>query len=366
MGRYKVCVYAICKNEEAFVDKWMDSMQEADLVVVTDTGSEDGTVERLKARGVNVYQDLIQPWRFDVARNRSLEHVPKDVDICVCTDLDERFVPGWRKALEDAWQPGETTMVKYVYNWSLHPDGTPNVQFTYFKAHGRLDYLWHYPVHECLKYVGKKPERIAYTSAMVLNHYPDPKKSRGSYLPLLELAVQETPEDDRMVYYLGREYMYKGLWEKCIETLKRHLSLKSATWKEERCASMRWIARSYERLKNPEQAYCWYLRAIAEAPGMREPYVECAQMGYRLLDWPLVFFMAEKALQIKNKSPIYVNMGYCWDYTPDDLAAIASYRLGLYEKALEHAETALSFSPQDKRLLNNKEIIQKMYNAQKK
>ena len=34
MGTYKVCVYAICKNEEKFADRWMDSMGEADLVVV--------------------------------------------------------------------------------------------------------------------------------------------------------------------------------------------------------------------------------------------------------------------------------------------------------------------------------------------
>ena len=33
MGTYKVCVYAICKNEEKFADRWMDSMGEADLVV---------------------------------------------------------------------------------------------------------------------------------------------------------------------------------------------------------------------------------------------------------------------------------------------------------------------------------------------
>ena len=49
MGTYKVCVYAICKNEEKFADRWMDSMGEADLVVVLDTGSEDGTAERLRA-----------------------------------------------------------------------------------------------------------------------------------------------------------------------------------------------------------------------------------------------------------------------------------------------------------------------------
>ena len=39
----KICVYAICKNEEKFVDKWLESMSEADYIVVLDTGSTDNT-----------------------------------------------------------------------------------------------------------------------------------------------------------------------------------------------------------------------------------------------------------------------------------------------------------------------------------
>ena len=91
MNQYRVCVYAICKNEAQFVNRWMDSMSEADRVVVLDTGSDDDTVERLRARGAEVTVEQIVPWRFDVARNRSLELVPEDTDICVCTDLDELF-----------------------------------------------------------------------------------------------------------------------------------------------------------------------------------------------------------------------------------------------------------------------------------
>ena len=33
MGRYKICVYAICKNEEQFVDRFVDSVQEADEIM---------------------------------------------------------------------------------------------------------------------------------------------------------------------------------------------------------------------------------------------------------------------------------------------------------------------------------------------
>ena len=44
----KICVYAIAKNEEQFVPKWVDSMQEADGIYVLDTGSTDHTAELLR------------------------------------------------------------------------------------------------------------------------------------------------------------------------------------------------------------------------------------------------------------------------------------------------------------------------------
>lgn len=356
MSKYKICVYAICKNEEKFVDRWVDSMEEADIIVVTDTGSTDSTVEKLQNRGVLVYVDEIKPWRFDVARNVSLDHVPDDVDICVCTDLDEIFEKGWRTRLEKAWNP-KMKLGKYIYNWSLKEDGSPDVQIYYSKIHARQEFKWSYPVHEWLTYMGKEPRTTVFIEGLVLNHYPDSSKSRGSYLPLLELAVQEDPSGDRVAYYLGREYMYKGEWQKCIDELKRHLSLPTATWNQERCASMRWIAKSYYELGNINEMYSWYYRAIAEAPEMREPYIECAQIAYLLSDWATVFFMVEEALKIKEKVTTYINMGYAWDHNPNDLGAISCYRLNMLDRALHHAQAAVLLKPNDARLKNNMKLI---------
>ena len=44
MSHYKIYVYAISKNEEAFAEEWVRSMEEADGIFVTDTGSQDKTV----------------------------------------------------------------------------------------------------------------------------------------------------------------------------------------------------------------------------------------------------------------------------------------------------------------------------------
>ncbi len=362
MSKYKVYVYAICKNEKSFVRRWMESMSEADGIIVTDTGSSDGTPELLRKLGAEVYEEKIDPWRFDLARNISLEHVPKEADICVCTDLDELLRPGWRKCLEEAWTQ-DAAMGHYLYNWSIGEDGTPYTQFIYFKAHCRGGYRWKYPVHECLEYIGDGPEKKVFINGMVLDHYPDKEKSRSSYLPLLKMGAEEMPQDSRMSYYLGREYMYAGSWDMCINELLRYLSLPSAKWAEERCAAMRWIAKSYEAKENTDEAMKWYHRAIAEQPGMRDAYIECAKMCYRLSDWTSVYYMTERALRINKKSDYFVNAGYAWDYTPYDLAAIACYHLGMLNASLEYAKKALDTAPEDERLKNNLQIIRQKAEA---
>ena len=352
----KIYVYAICKNESKFVDRWVDSMSEADGIYVLDTGSDDNTVQLLKNRNVHVTTKKINPWRFDVARNLSLELVPEDADICVCTDLDEVFKKGWRKTLEKLWNK-TTTRLRYDYNWKLKEDNTPEVNFYIEKIHSRHNYKWTHPVHEVLTYFGDKEEIIT-TDEITLNHYPDNTKSRSSYLPLLELSVQEDKEDDRNMHYLGREYMYYGKWNECIDTLIKHLNLKKATWKDERAASMRFISRSYKELKRYDEARMWLDKAIKEAPYLRDAYVERAILEYEQQDYAAVIKYCNEALKIKTHSKSYINEPFSWNHTIYDLLSIAYYYTEKFGLSLENINKALEIEPNDERLINNKKLIE--------
>ena len=318
MNKYKICVYAICKNEEKFVERWVNSVKEADEIYVLDTGSMDNTVEELKKRGVIVSQKEINPWRFDVARNLSLDMVPNDADICVCIDLDEVLEVGWRKKLEKIWNI-DINRLRYNYNWSLDDKNNPIVNFYIEKIHTRNNYKWIHPVHEVLKYTGNGTERFITTDDITVNHYPDNNKSRSNYLPLLELSVKESPNNDRNMHYLGREYMYYGRWNECIDTLINHLNLPSATWKDERSASMRFIARSYINLKRYDEARMWLDKAIREAPYLRDPYVERALLEYQLSNYKEVEKYAKEALKIRKHEKTYINEPFSWNHTIYDL-----------------------------------------------
>ncbi len=356
MKKYKVCVYAITKNEEKFVERWYESMKEADKIVVLDTGSTDNTVNLLKKLGIEVHIKKYESFRFDQARNDSLALVPEDYEICVCTDLDEVFEPGWKNKLITVWNE-EVNRVRYSYNWSFDEYGKPATTYLLNKIHKRDAFIWTHPVHEVLAPI--KEEKEIACDDIVLNHYPDRTKSRSNYLPLLELSVNEDPWDDRNMHYLGREYMYYERYEDCIKTLKKHLELPSSTWNVERAASMRFIARSYRALKNTDECLNWYLKAIDEAPYMREAYIELAFVYYEEHEIEQAYNYLKRALTIDNKSKIYINEEFAWNGFIYDLLSICAYELGYYEEALENIKKAIAKDPSNIRLKMNLEEMER-------
>ena len=356
--KYKICVYAIAKNEEKFVDRWFNSVKEADYIYVLDTGSTDNTVDKLKELGVVVNQKIIDPWRFDVARNEALKMVKDDIDICVSIDLDEVLLPGWKDELEKIWDEN-VTRLHYTYNWSLDDNNRPIISFYSDKIHKRNCYEWIHPVHEVLNYIGDSKEIIKTTNNITINHFPDKNKSRSGYLPLLELSVEENPTDDRNMHYLGREYMFYERWNDCIDTLIKHLNLKTATWKDERSASMRFIARSYKKLKRYDEAKMWLDKAMKETPYLRDPYVERALLEYELNNLNETEKYCTEALKIKTHEKTYVNERFSWDETIYDLLSIVKYNKKDYNKSLYYINKALEINPNNKRILKNKELIEK-------
>lgn len=355
----KIVVYAISKNESKFVSRWYESMKEADEIYVLDTGSSDDTKEKLEELGVNVKQIIIDPFRFDKARNLALDLVPDDATLCVSTDLDEVFEPGWREKLEKNYQ-GETR-ISYTYNWSLDENKKPLVSFYLDKIHTRHDYKWTHPVHEVLENINQNETRKLIKD-IVVNHYPDKNKSRSNYLPLLELSVKEDKEDDRNMHYLGREYMYYNRYQEAIDTLICHLSLKKATWCDERCASMRFIGRCYKNLKRYDEAIMWYEKAIKEAPYLRDPYTELAILYYELEDYEKVYDYLKQALKIKTQQKSYINEQFSWNETIYDILSIACYNLNLLPEALIYIDEALKINPKNERIKRNQELIEKALN----
>jgi glycosyltransferase involved in cell wall biosynthesis len=341
----KNAVYTIALNEEQFVEQWANSAKDADYRFILDTGSTDGTVEIARSLGVEVIVAHIKPWRFDDARNVSLALLPDDIDYCIALDMDEVLIPGWRKELEKAHKEG-VTRPRYKYTWSWNEDGTPGLQYGGDKIHTRHGYRWRHPVHEVI--TADRLEEIQGWTNLEIHHHADNTKSRGQYMPLLELSVKEDPTDDRNAYYYARELFFHGKKEKAKAEFERHLSLPKAVWKPERAASMRYIAKC-----DDATAEEWLTKAIIESPEHREARVELATLYYYEKNWEKCYEFIRGALSIGERPLEYLCEDFAWNWFPHDLAAISAYNLGLKSDAIEHGRKALELKPEDERLKTN-------------
>jgi tetratricopeptide (TPR) repeat protein len=353
----KIAIYTIALNERQFVDKWFEAAKGADYLLIADTGSTDGTVERARELGINVVDVRVSPWRFDDSRNAAMAALPLDIDYCISLDMDEIITPNYRELLEPMHAKG-VTRPRYKHIWSWNEDGTPGLEFSYDHIHTRKGYRWRHPVHECL-YAYGMDEKQEWVEGLETHHHPDPTKSRSQYLPLLALSVKEDPYNDRNAFYYGRELYFYGRYIEAAAELKRHLELPTAHWAPERAASMRFIAKSL-----PNEAEEWLRKAIAQAPGRREPWVDLAKMYYERKDWTNSLDCAKEALAIKEKPLEYLCEAEAWGAAPYDYAAIACYNLGMYSEALAYAKEAVIADPTDQRLQNNVKFCEEAFMKQ--
>lgn len=342
----KIAVYAISKNEEQFVERFCKSAIDADLILIADTGSTDNTVAEAKKFGATVYDISVKPWRFDKARDTALNLIPGDYDVCISLDLDEVLEPGWREEIERVWTP-ETTRLRYKFDWGQ------GISFFYEKIHHRTGYHWHHPVHEYPRPDNRTNEKYAHTDMLLVSHHPDNTKSRGQYMPLLELAIAEDPHCPRNAFYHARELTFYSQWEKAIVYLNKYLAMPEATWQNERCYAYRLLGKCYSELGNLEQSVKMYRLAVAEAPNTREPWVELATLAYRTGNWTECYSAAKSALNIRDKALVYTMDPTVWTERPYDLGSIAAWNLGLKDEARELVKKALEFAPNDTRLQNN-------------
>jgi len=334
-ARPRVAVYAIARDEEAHVERWAASARDADLILLADTGSTDATVRRARALGVKVHDIRIEPFRYDIARNRALDLLPRDVDVCVSLDLDEVLVPGWREYLDDAWRDGATRARCWVqWRWS---ETYPPLRFSVDRIHARRGYRWRFPVHEQIVSVGA--ERVV-ASAVEIRHLRDPAGTRSAYLDLLRLGATEHPDDGRLAHMLANEARLNGRPDEARDHARRALALRLEP--NERLHAMLMLS-----WLEPESRETWLLDACAEFPHRREPWCELAQRHLDRGHWRACRAAAHAALRIDQPADDYLANPFAWGPWPERLAAQASLELGDHDWANHHARRALAALPHD-------------------
>ena len=340
----KIAVYALAKNEEKHAAAWAESCKDADYCVVTDTGSTDKTPDILRAAGVTVHTGNVMPWRWDDAHNLSLHHVPSDADVCVRLDLDERFAPGWREAIEKDWKPG-TTKMRYWYTWSMTEDGKPLKRFPSDRVHSRAGYRWAGATHEGLvRWDGD--EVFGWSDDLQILHHRTPGKKHSTDLALLRQAVKESPLDARMQWYYARQLDYEN-HETTKAEFEKYLNMAGGSVKE-RAYACRVLAR-----RDPDKNVYWLERSVQECPTEPEGYYELARVAHAKKDHIGAFYWASKAVYCSPNSRSHTSDEEAYGHLPADVAAVNAFLLGLPKESLRYTQIAVERNPTDARLKDN-------------
>ena len=312
----KFAIYAIVKNEEKHIQKFisyhLQELQEQDSFIILDTGSTDNTTNIINkyANKIKLFTHVFEPFRFDDARNMSLDLVPLDVDFCISLDADETLSKGWRQKIEDALEPLTTKLhFPYIYSWQDDKQTIPNSTAYQEKCHSRHGYRWIHCVHERVEW-NKNPddEKRKVVETPVLIHHPDESKERN-YLPLCIQACKEDPDDYWSSNYLVQEYQKQNKIDEALDEALRFLTITNDACKNNlttkygkdivavkqlRASICTEIAAMYASSKqNIEQAIAWAMRAIGEAPEVRDNWL-CAAEFYLILKKKYMAFEATK------------------------------------------------------------------------
>lgn len=349
----KLCVYCIAKNEEQFVNRFMDSIaDEADLVLVADTGSTDRTIELFKKRGAKVVSIIVDPWRFDTARNMAMAAVPSEYDTLFSVDIDEIVTPvGWRKLVQTAFDKlPSANQIQYMYTTPFSASG----KFKYNKIHTR-DFFWSYPCHEILVCHEDSKEVVTQCYDLNVVHLPDMSKQRSSYLDLLKIGVSEKPNDSRAWIYYGRELYYRREWSTAIGALAT--GLKFSYWDPESARICIWMSECYEQLGDSRNAQKYYREACTKNSGEREPYYEAAKYFLRVNDYSNCYRYATLALTATTRSLHHYEDVAAWNGGVEDLIGVSSWYIGKRDESLTYSKLALDMMPKDERVRKNYEFV---------
>ena len=370
-----ICVYAICKNESKFVDRWVESLKEADKIIVLDTGSTDDTVEKLQKYSplVTVYEETIDPWRFDTARNESLKYIPSEADICVVSDLDQVFRPGWSDVLKKNFIKGYDEIYGLIIDYD--DDNKEIKHFLSKNVHpNNRDWYWERPIHEGIHYHGKKDIKTIVDKDFVIEHHPDRTKSRDSYLQLLENEYKDNHKDPMCAIYYGCELCFHDRNEEGLKGFLKALDECDFTDNKEIHYQML-LNISDLYLKKPSSedkinAYKYAEKAYETGIRTRKVFVALADASYALAEiskldslyFQAIDFLKDAIFEVPESVDSWIESNdlfgaYCYD-----AIALIYYKMEKYFYSVIYGALAIEHDTE-----NNPQLIKNMkYYIQKK
>lgn len=346
----------IVKNESRVIERCLSSVKDLiDCWVIVDTGSNDGTQNKIRQCLQGIPGELIErPWvDFAHNRNEALKFAEKKADYILFIDADEilRTPPGY----------SFPKLTKDYYVAALQRQGIECQSISLIKS--SCGWLWQGILHEEVSSPRAKSYERLQGVVKICDREEgfrslDPQKYQKD-LQILQRLHQEDPNNARTVSYLAETHFVLGQFEEAL----RYYQLR--TTMGGRDEDVFWALYTSGKClaalqKDPLPAY---RAAFLFRPCRAEPLFQIGEQ-YRLKnDLLAAYFTLRFALSLpKPQDPLFLEH-WIYDYGLDFALARISWELGKYEEsgALCEKILAQSKAPEDIRnmVANNLSLLRR-------
>ncbi len=365
-----VAVGIICRDGEKSLGTLLDSLRPyvAQIVVGIDALTKDATEQVARDHGADLtptiavshehtceYHGTILAQHFANARNQVFAHLDKQRRWLAWIDADDILHGGEHLAEYLSALPAEVNCVWLPYHYATMLGG--RVSSTVFDRERllRSDLTWEWKnrVHEVV--ATTVPINAARTERIYVAHQEGVHKSINSVERnhvLLEIDLEENPEDKRALYYLGNGFIAAGNFRAAIDTYKRLIELGPSN-QYDGWSALCYMGIAHLRLGEPAEAKVALNLAMDENPFHPEPYLYMARACNAQGRWREALKWIDLARHTeKPPSFVFTNpLDYSFNACVDEAEAYAA--LGEVSKARQCLERAVQIIPDNEGVNRN-------------
>jgi len=263
-AQLKLSVSMIVKDEQENIAQCLNSVKDADEIIVVDTGSKDETPDIAKSMGVKVF---FFPWRDNFAEAYNFADSRCQGDWILSIDADERLEEGGikkiRKLIKDEKADWIDVKIDYENSYHYFPKLIKKIDTNYWigAVHRTLASRWYWNKKDITIYAHRS-----------ISHRKDPDRT----IRILRRELEEHPELLRERFFYGMELAIRQKWYEALSQFEIFLRSLSFDWLKDEIKKAH-VAEAYlMRAKIYRQLNCMIAsresakRALEITPNFRE------------------------------------------------------------------------------------------------
>jgi hypothetical protein len=299
-----ITLYAICKNEEKNVDRFIETSRLFSDTVVVDTGSTDNTVERLRNAGITVHEHPMSREEFDFseARNKSLSYVKTDWALSLDFNEDiQEFSPEGFTPLEDQF-----TSFKHK-RFDKIGDEEKESKEVHIRFHRTQNYTWKNAVHEHPIFIPSKDfenEVFVETTVKIIKDINKTVDKELFYLSLCEREHKKDPTNWYFIWFIFKHYNSVENYELALDYGSKFLSNSKPYSNTFRPIIFQDCSKLFYQIGQFQNSVNYAIHSLSESIQMGSEYVEQSflhilHLGIYLQNSDLVVFASSFSPETK-------------------------------------------------------------------